>query len=446
MGSKMSKTYMEFSNQGEIDVNAFKLLGASSKREATDKIGFFGSGLKYATALMLREGIEFKVFSGSKEVKFGLEKQDFSGINFDVITINGERTSMTTQAGPDWEPWFAIREIYSNTIDEGGSMEIVTDISASKGMTKIYIEMSEKLGDVTKNWQDYFSFKREYLDEVVLHGTYDAKRSYKIFSKRLIDYPVIFRRGIRVGEIKSARSLFDYDFTDLEINESRVMKYTYKSQQAIGEALMFSENKDVIKTFISNWKNGNFIEYNEVTWDYVLSDNFFGLNYGYRVGRFSDEWLNQLKDKRIVPDKLTGFYGVTAKTIGLPSNMIELLKKQFGNKLNIAGSRENIAYKITGAPDEEYKKIHDKLDKAGFNFPFESIKMGQFKDNDIHGQYDDEEDIIVLCEKSTYWGKRDKTVLLMEEMLHKKSGYGDKTREFQTFIIEALCDKILEEE
>lgn len=439
-----NKTYMEFANKGVIDLNAFKLLGASSKREATDKIGFFGSGLKYATALMLREGIEFKVYAGKKEIKFGLVKQDFSGIGFNVITVDGEKTSLTTEAGPDWEPWFAIREIYSNTIDEGGSMELVSSISPSAGETKIYVEMSEKLGDVTKNWQDYFSFKRPVVDETVLHGPLDAERRYKIFAKRLTSYPVIFRRGIRVGEIRHSESLFDYDFSDLEINESRVMKYTYKSQQLIGEALMFSESKEVISSFISNWKESKMIEYDETTWSYVMSDTFFG--YGDKRPRFSDEWLNQLKEKRIVPYELGGFYGITAKTVGFPNKMVKMLKEQFGNQLNIAGSDTNVAYKITEEPGEEYKKIYDKLDKAGFTFPFENIKLGKFKDDDMLGQFDSTENLIVLCDHSKNWSRRDKTVLLLEELLHKKSGYSDNTREFQTFIISELSDKILESE
>jgi len=438
---------MEFANKGEIDLNAFKLLGASSKRDATDKIGFFGSGLKYATALMLREGIDFKVYAGKKEVKFGLIQQNFSGATFDVITVDGEKTSLTTQAGPDWEPWFAIREIYSNTIDEGGSMELVSDMSPDKGATKIYIEMSDKLGDVTKNWQDYFSFKRPVVDETSLTGSFDRKRSYKIFSKRLIEYPVFFRRGIRVGEIKSAKSLFDYDFTDIEINESRVMRESWKAQQMIGEALMFSTNKNVIKKFIDSWKEYKNIEYNDTTWSYIMTSDFFGYNYdAVTKGRFSDEWLNQLKKKRIVPIDLTGFYGVTAKTIGLPSKMIKLLKEQFGDELDIAGSTSKNAYRLTGEPDSDYKEVYERLSKAGFTFPFENIKLGKFKDDDILGKFDSEENLIVLCDHSINWSRRDKTVLLLEELLHKKSGYSDNTREFQTFIINELSDKILESE
>lgn len=435
--------YIEFANKGEIDINAFKLLGASSKREATDKIGFFGSGLKYATALMLREDISFQVFAGKKEVLFGLEKQKFSGIDFDVITINGEKTSMTTQAGPDWEPWFAIREIYSNTIDEGGAMEIVTDITPTKGETKIYIEMSDKLGDVTRNWQDYFSFKRPALDEITISGMGGVDRGYKIFAKRRIDYPVVFRRGIRVGEFKSRRSLFDYDFTEVEINESRVMRASWAVQGSIADALMFCDNVEVLKQFFAGWKDQDrLVEYDNTTWSYAMNDSFFGGLFDRKQPRFSDEWLNQLQDKRLVPTELSGFYGITHKTIALPNKLLQLLKEQFGDKLHIAGNSDKNAYRITGEPNDEYKQIANKLNRAGFAFPLDQIKMGKFHDDDIHGQYDPEENLIILTQASENWSSRQKTTLLLEELLHKKSGFGDKTRDFQNFLIEQLADKI----
>ena len=161
--------YMEFSNKGEVEINAFKLLGASTKRGQNGKIGFFGTGLKYAIALMLREDIKFKVYVGTKEVKLGVRKTAFGGTKVGVITVNGEKTSMTTDAGIDWKPWFAIREIYSNALDEGGAMELSDTFNPEAGKTKIYVEMSEKLGDVSSNWQSYFTMKREPEEEIVLN-------------------------------------------------------------------------------------------------------------------------------------------------------------------------------------------------------------------------------------------------------------------------------------
>ncbi len=61
-------SYMLFKNKGLMDINALRLLGASTKRGSNDKIGFFGSGWKYSLAVMLRENISFRIFVGKKEI------------------------------------------------------------------------------------------------------------------------------------------------------------------------------------------------------------------------------------------------------------------------------------------------------------------------------------------------------------------------------------------
>jgi len=55
------KKYILIQNDGEIETNSFELIGASTKRDDKTKIGFFGSGLKYSIAYMMRKGIEFKI-------------------------------------------------------------------------------------------------------------------------------------------------------------------------------------------------------------------------------------------------------------------------------------------------------------------------------------------------------------------------------------------------
>jgi len=66
----MKKHHIKIVNKGEIPINSFVLMGATTKRDDSTKIGHFGSGLKYAIAVLMREKIPFRVFSGEKEVKF----------------------------------------------------------------------------------------------------------------------------------------------------------------------------------------------------------------------------------------------------------------------------------------------------------------------------------------------------------------------------------------
>ena len=56
-----TKKYILVQNDEEIDILAFNLIGASTKRDDDNKIGFFGSGLKYSLAYALRNNIEIKI-------------------------------------------------------------------------------------------------------------------------------------------------------------------------------------------------------------------------------------------------------------------------------------------------------------------------------------------------------------------------------------------------
>ena len=71
------KQFLKIQSSGEIEQEAFTLIGASSKRGDQTKIGYFGSGLKYSIAALLRNNIEFKVFQGEKEIEFKLINKKF---------------------------------------------------------------------------------------------------------------------------------------------------------------------------------------------------------------------------------------------------------------------------------------------------------------------------------------------------------------------------------
>lgn len=439
--STEASVYMEFSNKGEVPLNAFKLLGASTKREVEGKIGFFGTGLKYSVALMLREGINFKAFIGDKEVKFGIRQSDFGGIKVGVITVNGEKTSMTTDAGIDWQPWFAIREIYSNALDEGGTMELTSDIKPAKGTTKIYVEMSPKLGDVSKNWQSYFAMKREALEEIILSKGTSNERLYRILAKREGQQEfILFRRGIRVAKARNVNSLFDYDVSHIKINESRVVENDWEGRQRAAEALAQSNKVEIVRQFVKAWTQ-DVLEHEDRFWSYLYDDNWSIA----RNGRFSQTWLDVLKPYRIVPSNQTGFYGVTAKTIGLPDSLIKKLYEQFGDQLTIEGlSKQH--YIVTGDFPVELEKTYQLLSKAGITYPKDSIKLAKFRDYDVRGCYDSKEAIIALYEDCIRLDEYSKAILLLEEMLHAESGYGDNTRQFEGFIMGKLLNRIMEEQ
>ena len=110
-----------FKNEGILDINSIITFGVSVK-EKESAIGFFGTGLKYAIAVLLRNGCDISIKAGDDVYDFGTEELIVRGKSFPIITMNGKPLSFTTEYGKTWELWQAARELYSNCLDEGGTV------------------------------------------------------------------------------------------------------------------------------------------------------------------------------------------------------------------------------------------------------------------------------------------------------------------------------------
>lgn len=417
----MGKFYVCFENKGEVPVNAFKLLGASSKRGDSSKIGYFGTGLKYAIAVMLKQGIEFKVFSGEKEIKIGTRKTKFLDDDILVMTVNGEKTSITIDAGVDWLPWFAIREIYSNAIDENGTMLLNQPAEAKAGYTRIFIDAdAEPLKDIFTNWGAYFTQSRNPV----------YRNSYGSLYSKLPTFPeyVVFRKGIRVYESRK-HSVFDYDLPEVQINESRVAIHDWQVKENSSE-LLASSDLACIKEFLKLFKNprrGDFIEWSDGFWDYTGTYTF------------SADWVDALSDFRLVPANYAGHYDITETTIVLPDKLIDKLKQRFGDAINTAGDNKDKFIVLENVDKAPLQKFLTVFSRAGFDWEIEKIDIVKFNDNDLLGQAKDGR---VLLSENLFSPVHRHLVAatLIEEIAHAKTGYSDCTREMQNFLFNTITN------
>lgn len=94
------------------------VMGISDKNEGS--IGRFGTGLKFAIAVLLRTNHTVKMISDGEVTEFGVSTRTIRDKEIGFITANGSELGFTTNTGVDWTPDMAYREIASNTIDEGG--------------------------------------------------------------------------------------------------------------------------------------------------------------------------------------------------------------------------------------------------------------------------------------------------------------------------------------
>jgi hypothetical protein len=421
----MKNTFIKISNNGVIDEKSLTLFGASTKRGDNSKIGFFGSGLKYAIAVLLREKIDFKIFSGLEEIKISTVKEKFRDEEFDVIEVNDKKTNFTTQMGPEWLPWFSIREIYCNALDEvGAKIGVANKAKGELGKTNIYVTFDEKISEIFNNWGNYFSEKREDLiqDIAATKNDYMVKGYTKLFIGSE-DF-IVYRKGVQCYFKKGIKSLYHYDLSWIEINESRVIKNTFDIDYHMPKALE-NASVEVAKNILENYEG---CAEEDFRWDNC---------------DFSENWLTALEGRKLVRKDIAGYFidEITrGNCIILPNKMVDGLKSVFGDRVNIVGIDQKgyVEVKMTEEMKEKievslafFEKINVKIKNR--------IGVCKFEDDNVLGRAIRTKSEIMLSAEYVENAERDDLLAVMyEEYAHLSSSFDDKTREFQDYIIKDL--------
>jgi len=404
-------------NKGELDVSSLILLGASTKREDDSKIGFFGSGNKYAIATLIRMGVSFRIFSGNNEVVITTNDINFRGRTFKQILIDGQQTSLTTDMGPQWEEWMALREWVSNSLDEGQS-NIVTDaenIAGKDGYTRFFIEHSPGIKVVIDNWNEYFTFDR---DDTKLEN-----KLGKLFPQTNIDETmVLFRKGIRVYRADGTQSLYQYDLKSFTINESRIIDSLYSAGCRMLDFINMIDDVSVLKNILRKAFVGDYFE-SRLSWK-------------WGVAKLSEHWRTAIDDYVIVVESLSGYFEDLLRSKNhylVSAEMAYQIKHSFPDVqvygINDEGAQ--IAHKKVEATKKmEFllKECVTFLQETEYNLS-NDIELVEFDRTDVLGLAEGGK--ILLSPKLFEMGKKEIVRTIVEEQEHLRSGLKDCTRSFQ---------------
>lgn len=413
--------YLKISNKGQVEAQAFTLLGASTKLGSEGKIGMFGSGNKYALAYLLRNNFNVIMFSGTEEITVGTTKKQFRENSFDVITINGGETSITTQSGPKWELWQAIRELYSNALDEGViDFKLTETVDGSENETSIYVEAKPELVEFFSNIDNYFAMTKTtlYQNEVG-----------KIYRKNNQE-TLIYRKGIKCYET-TEKSLFDYDFNEIGINESRLVESTWRMYEMISKMLYSTDNAEIIRKF-----------YSELNKE-MLETKCFGSFVSRNFELLSDKWLQELPNQYFAPEGLQMFMDEQEieKTYFLPMSMFKDFQNRFGEERICPSMRKNVGgvfYKAHEMSNLEQAMLDDVIyffKETNFNIDY-PIEVVKFDNVHVHGKAIDGK--ILLSSAAFDKGKEWVANVIIEEQIHLKYDVKDETRDFQNAVIGEL--------
>lgn len=416
--------YLKIQNDGELDIRLVALMGGTTKANDKYKIGQFGTGLKYTLAFLYRNNLDFKIFVGEKEVLLHTEKEEIRGEVFEIICINGHRTSITTKMGEDWLAWMIIRELWCNALDEGGATKDETEITTGEGnKTTFFIQIDRQIQDVLKNWNKYFIHEQEAIW---------GDDTYKLYPAG--DHLTLYKNGVLIHESTNHKSVFSYDIGDASINELREFKGSVSRE--IFHAIRNASEK-AVEYYLEN-VNDNHYEGNEMDYEWYSS---WGDNWKKVIGSgklIHQKALDDIKARGANPDE--------SGLIVVPKSLFAALTRQF----------EGIgALRIASKSGDFYESYNEEIEskiKQGLvilescNYPMHpelKFQYGFFEDKRTLAEIKFDEKIILVSNALVQQPLFVVVAMLIEENEHFNTGLHDKTREFQQHFINLYTRQLL---
>lgn len=383
-----------FYNHGLIDIDAVKTMGVSVKDEGA--IGYFGTGLKFAVATILRNGGTVTVYRGERAHKFGTVKTDIRGQSFDLVTLDGERIGFTTMMGRDWQPWMAYRELACNAFDEGGSVSSMPTSPSADGT--LIVADDPEIAECHR-------IRRTFLiepGEIPQHESDDCQAF--ISSTGTED---IFYRGVRVTR-NPTRSLFRYNvLSKVDLTEDRTAMYRFHVADPVARMYLRCTDKSVLRDVLSAQKG--WMEY-DLDW----------MTCGCSPGATWLEAVAELGRDGVLMNRAIerAYEKATKKSPSLPSAGIELRPEQQAMLNRAVALLERAGYPVSG------KKIIVTHQLAG----------------GIIGRAANE--MIYLSVDAFRSGDSTLAGTILEEWLHLTKGFDDHSRLMQNWLLDSLIEQI----
>ena len=386
-------TYVVFENPGEIDPLMIRTSGVSVK-EGDSPIGFFGTGLKYALAILLRNEHEIQIQTGVRALSFSLLPATIRKQPFNLVAMDGEPLGFTDAVGKTWDVWMAYRELYCNAKDEGGTIYTADELpEPSQGITRVIVSGDEFMIQHT-NRETFICESKPMLS---LDGC----------DVHLGESRGLFYRGMLVHWFpKGERSKFTYNFTrSVDLTEDRTAKYGSFLPMYLATAILSADSDDFLKQVLALPK-GYFeheLDFRNEVWgspkptkQFVSTVEHLARDRAARTNVSALSIYKDVKRAELTPD--------TTILRGVESDMLEKAVK-FVKSLNFAV--------------EEYPMI--VTDTLG---------------GDILGMA--EGGRIYISRRAFMQGTKVVAGTLIEEFIHLKHGYADESRELQNFLLDRV--------
>lgn len=266
--------YIKITNQVGI-VNRLKLekLGLSTKRNDDSTIGQFGSGIKFAPISAVRKGIPFFFVGNDNKGGYCLSyvvknDEDIESIYYQYQDYD-KPSSFTVDAGLlSWETEFQIyREVIANAMDEAKislkpwTIDVVDDVPTTPAENEfsVYIGLTDEIAEIHNNFDKYFSSNRNPIytssdERVKLYWPIDD--TLRVYCKGVLVYSTE-HYAKKYGDSSKARGFFDYEFSDISLNEERTVRSEYEMNNRIIKTLAELEDSNLVDLLLKNMINSS---------------------------------------------------------------------------------------------------------------------------------------------------------------------------------------------
>lgn len=383
-----------FINSGLIDIRAITTFGVSSK-ENDSAIGYFGTGLKYAIAVLLRNGCKVQIQAGEEVYNFSTVVEQVRVNSFEFITMNNEKLGFTTELGKNWEMWQAYRELYCNCMDENGvvstSLEAVSLENFDPKNSTIVTVISKEFLDIHNNNREIILQSKPL---VVLKGLaiHPGKSNF------------LYYKNIKVFELPKL-SKFTYNILqDTKLTEDRTLADYWMTKYRIIQDIFNLKDTKIIKELVTYTK-----DFLEGDFDFDTTPN-----------SVADEFIEYCKEL------------VKSRNGGISLSMLRYIKRTTDVELDMY-----VDYKPTRLESKAIDKAINFLEKIDYPVTEYRIRIVEDLGNGVLGLAKDE--TIFLSKILLVLGTKQIASCLLEEYLHLKYRYRDESRELQTY----LFDKVI---
>lgn len=419
--------HIYISSQGTMPIEAFSMMGVSTKRNDDSTIGMFGTGLKYGVARLLDKNIGISVTTGGKRITFGTKEIDVKGQAFNRVTykIEGMKKArelgFSAEMGLQWTINDALREIVANAMDEGG-MEISYTQPDCKGKTVFEIELKPEVKEYFDDINKWFILNRVPVFETEKCRAYPKHR----------EGTRVYMKKVMVFEDKETESLYDYEFDRVDIDETRKARIEgFRSQMT---EMIMAMPEYAIKRVIDSFSLRNqYLEHKVSTYHYTNDESraIWNKNLGDTVIlSIGNEWLSEKLGEH--------------KHIIVPNNWEYLLKQ---NSIGLTPKdvlKESDIENLEEYVPSEYELLLFKtakrfLEQAGYDFNGIDFHLYKATDNTLGRAFDGD---IWIADTAFRNGKKDMVDTILHEYMHIKSGKADETREFERYIISEIVKQL----